>query len=218
MDPIEAAAKALWPEAELVSILEEALSIDRAANSVPIAQLNSRIVELARYAERLNTHGILYTCSAFGEGIEEAARTSNLPILKPNEAMYDAALECGNSLAMVYTFPPSVGGMEKEFITAAKNSNSQAKMRSVYADGALDALKNGDATAHDRIIAEVAMEVDDADAILLAQFSMSTAASTVRAMTDTPVLTSPESAIEKMKQSVEHDQGHAKGQVKSAEA
>lgn len=202
IDPVEAAAKNLWPEAELVSILEEALSMDRAANIVSDSELNARIVDLARYAERLNPHGILYTCSAFGEGIEQAAHTSHLPVLKPNEAMFDDAFSYGNNITMIYTFPPSVKGMEKEFYDSAKQIGSAATVQSIFAEGALDALKNGDTQTHNQLIADAAVGVD-ADAIMLAQFSMAMAAPVVRDVTNIPVLTSPESAIEKMKACVQ---------------
>jgi len=202
IEPVEMAAAELWPEAELVSIMEEALSLDRAANKVPTTQLNARIVELARYAERLNPNGILYTCSAFGEGIEEASRTSKLPVLKPNEAMFDAAFNYGDNIAMIYTFPPSVSGMEREFREAAELNGSKATLRSIFAEGALDALKGGDAATHNKIIANAAQEIDNADAVLLAQFSTAQAAPTVRDAINTPVLTSPESALSKMKNSI----------------
>lgn len=199
MEPVEAAANKIWPQAELVSILEEALSMDSAANRVPQTELDARIVDLARYAERLNPDGILYTCSAFGKGIEQAARTSKLPVHKPNEAMFDVAFNYGDNIAMIYTFASAVAGMEKEFDESAKTRNSNAKVHSVFAQGARDALNAGDAETHHRLISEAATEVADADAILLAHFSMASAAQTVRKAVDTPVLTSPESAIEKMK-------------------
>ena len=201
IEPVELAAKKLWPEADLVSILEEGLSIDRAASSVSAEELNTRIVDLARYAERLKPAGILYTCSAFGEGIEQAARTSSLPVLKPNEAMFDAALQYGNNIALIYTFPPSLTSMENEFREAAERIGSNATLIPVFADGALEALKSGDTQTHNELIAGVSAGVD-ADAIMLAQFSMSIAGDQVRAASNLPVLTSPESAIEKMKRCV----------------
>ncbi|MBX2880384.1 MAG: aspartate/glutamate racemase family protein [Granulosicoccus sp.] len=179
--------------------------MDRAANTVSGTELNTRIVDLARYAERLKPAGILYTCSAFGEGIEEAARTSSLPVLKPNEAMFDAAFGYGTNIAMIYTFPPSVDGMEKEFAAAAEKKNSAATLRSYFAEHAMDALKEGDAKNHNDIITDVAASIE-ADAILLAQFSMAIAAPSVRATTKIPLLTSPESAIEKMRNSVQAKQ------------
>jgi len=203
MEPIEAAAQDLWPEAELVSILEEGLSMDRAANKVSDAQLNARIVELARYAEQLSPAGILYTCSAFGEGIEQAANTSSLPVLKPNEAMFEAAFMQGDKLAMIYTFQPSVASMEREFNEAAKLHGSNASLLSVVAEGALGALRNGDAKSHNQKVAEAARGIEGVDAIMLAQFSTAQAAPAVRDVTDALVLTSPESAVEKMKALVE---------------
>jgi len=205
MDPVEAAAKKIWPEAELVSILEEGLSMDSASSRVTTVALNTRIVDLARYAERLNPDGILYTCSAFGEGIEQAARTSKLPVHKPNEAMFDAAFNYGDNIAMVYTFPSAVAGLEREFYQFAEQKNSKAKISSVFAEGARDALKEGDVEKHNTIIAQTAIGVSAADAILLAPFSMAPAVQTVRDVVNTPILTSPESAIEKMKKCITID-------------
>lgn len=204
MEPIESAAKTIWPEADLFSILEEALSADRASERVPVAQLNDRIVEIARYAEKLNPDGILYTCSAFGNGIETAANTSHLPVLKPNEAMFEQALNHGDRQVMIYTFPPSVAGMEKEFYQETAKRRSKATIRSVYAEGAREALDRGDINIHDEIVAKTASTIDQADAIMLAHFSTATAADRTRAATSIPVLTSPESAIRKMQQLVCH--------------
>ena len=199
IDPIEQVMKDHWPDAEVVSILEEGLSIDRASGAVPLSELNHRIVGLARYAEQLNPTGILYTCSAFGEGIEQAADTSTIPVLKPNEAMFEAAFEQGKRIAMIYTFPPAVAGMEQEFRDEAQLLKSSATIQSVYAEGALDALKAGDKQQHHDIIAQCASRIDDADVIILAHFSMARAAQTVRGATTLPVLTSPEAAMSKMK-------------------
>ena len=208
IDPIEVAAKSLWPEAEMVTILEEALSIDRAAGTVPMSEISSRIVELARYAERLNPDGILYTCSAFGEAIEQVANTSSLPVHKPNEAMFEAAFKSGDRIAMIYTFQPSVAGMEREFYEAADLKGTKARIESVFAEGAIDALKAGDSETHNRLVAEAAAGIKDADAIMLAQFSTAQSISAVRKVTSIPVLSSPEAAIKKMKKVVEGKDSH----------
>ena len=194
IDPIELAVRELWPQAETVSILDEGLSADRASGRASLETLNARIVTLARYAEGMKPDGILYTCSAFGRGIEEAAATSELPVLKPNEAAFDH----GTDIAMIYTLPPAVTGMEEEFAEEAARRGSQARLRSIHAGGALEALRAGDADAHNQLIAQAAQEIGTADAILLAHFSMARAAHSVRSMTDIPVLSSPETAIRKL--------------------
>ena len=198
IDPIELAVRELWPQAETVSILDEGLSADRASGRASLETLNARIVTLARYAEGMKPDGILYTCSAFGRGIEEAAATSELPVLKPNEAMFEAAFDHGTDIAMIYTFPPAVTGMEEEFAEEAARRGSQARLRSIHAGGALEALRAGDVDAHNQLIAQAAQEIGTADAILLAHFSMARAAHSVRSVTGIPVLSSPETAIRKL--------------------
>lgn len=202
VEPIEASARTLWPEAELVSILDESLSLDRAGGEVPLGELNRRIVALCRYAEALAPRGILYTCSAFGEGIEEAACTSPLPVLKPNEAMFERALSEGENIVMLYTFAPAAESMAREFREASSRAGAAARLRTVYVPDALAALREGDAARHDERIADAAAAIGDADAILLAHFSMARAARAARAASSRPVLTSPEAALEKLKRCV----------------
>ncbi len=202
MDPIEETLRRDWPDAEVISILEEGLSIDRAKPGASDADLDRRIVALARYGEDLQADGILFTCSAFGTGIEEAARTSPLPVLKPNESMFKSAFARGERAVMVYTFEPAVVGMEREFREAAALHRPNATIRSVLAAGAREALQNGDGAAHNRIIAETAANLRDADVILLAHFSMAPAGALARESTDIPVLSSPEAAVAEMKQLV----------------
>ena len=199
MEPVEAALRRLWPEARALNLLDDSLASDRADGSAGSEELDRRILALCRHAEGLGARGVLYTCSSFGAGIEAAARTSLLPVLKPNEAMFEAAFDAGEDLAMLYTFPPALDGMTREFAEEAARRGSTARLRAVLVPGALEALSAGDAARHDRLIAEAAAGLGAADAILLAQFSMASAAGAARDLTSIPVLTSPDSAVEKLR-------------------
>ncbi|MDD9718551.1 hypothetical protein PVW48_17445 [Dinoroseobacter sp. PD6] len=203
IDPIEEAARKLWPDAEMISILEEGLSVDRPKSKDLSAGLHHRIVGLTRYAESTDADGILFTCSAFGNAIQDAARSSPVPVMKPNEAMFDAALELGERIAMIYTFPPAAAGMEEEFREAAHEKGRTADLRSYFCDGALDALRAGNNAEHNRLVALTAQGIEDVDAIMLAQFSMAEAADEVRRHIDIPILTSPEAAITEIRRRVE---------------
>src|SRR4051812_8380889 len=83
----------LWPAAAIFDLLDTSLSADRERDGELTAAMIRRIGDLASYAERTGAAGILFTCSAFGDAIEAAARASRVPVLKPNEAMFDAALD-----------------------------------------------------------------------------------------------------------------------------
>lgn len=60
----------------------------------------------------------------------------------------------------------------------------------------------GDIDSHNKLIAEKATTITNADAILLAHFSMATATEIARESVGIQVLASPESALKKMKQQV----------------
>lgn len=199
MEPIHAAFAALWPQAEAVDVLEAGLAIDRAKTPELSEDLSERVVDLARYAVRMKSAGVLFTCSAFGAAIERAAALLDIPVLKPNAAMFEAALQGGHRIAMLYTFPPSKDGMEAEFHEAAHERGSDATLHSVFVPGAIEAIRAGDAATHNRLIAEAAGKLHGFDAIILAHFSMARALEAVTAATHIPVWTSPEAAVRKLK-------------------
>lgn len=199
IDPVETAARTHWSEVETVSVLDEALSIDRAQSQELTPDLVQRIIDLTRYAESARADGVLFTCSAFGDAIDKASRSSPIPVMKPNEAMFDQAFAYGERATMIYTFASAADGMQEEFKAAAIEKQSQAILKTVACTSALTAKKAGDDKTHDRLIAQAAADVTDTDVILLAQFSMASAASAVRNKVSVPVLTSPEAAILEMR-------------------
>jgi hypothetical protein len=199
VDPIHAAMKAGWPEAEPVNILEDSLSPDRAAAGCISEELFDRIAALTRYAEAIGSDGILFTCSAFGAAIERAASLAKIPVLKPNEAMYEAAMDRGDNLAMIVTFPPAEGTMIEEFDDEARLRPQVPKLTTFLVEEALIALKSGDDATHNRLVSEKAGTISGYDALMLAHFSTSRAAADVRRRTAIPVLTSPDTAVAKLK-------------------
>jgi Asp/Glu/hydantoin racemase len=199
MAPVHEAFARLWPVAECIDILDNSLSLDRERDAELTPAMTRRIGALAEYGAATGADGILYTCSAFGEAIEAAATASTLPVLKPNEAMFEAAFQTGQRIGMLATFGPSVGGMEDEFRQMAAARDSRASIETICVDGAMAALKSGDGATHDRLLAEAAPRLADCEAVLLAHFSTSRAESAVRAAISRPVLTAPGAAVERLK-------------------
>jgi Asp/Glu/hydantoin racemase len=199
MGPIAEAFARDWPAARLVNLLEDSLSPDRARDAELSPAMTARILDLCRYARSTGADAVLYTCSAFGPAIEAAARETSIPVLKPNEAMFEAALAHGARIGMLATFPPSVATMEAEFREEAARTRADARLETILVELALDALKAGDAPAHNALVAARAPELAASDAIVLAHFSTSRAAEAVRARVARPVLTSPDAAVAKLK-------------------
>jgi Asp/Glu/hydantoin racemase len=199
MQPVQEAFRELWPEAECGNILDDSLSIDRERDGVLTAAMTQRILTLADYAAATGAAGILFTCSAFGEAIEAAAARAAIPVLKPNEAMFEAAVAAGRRIGMLATFAPSVQSMEEEFRAMAQSRRSPATIETYCVPGAMASLKAGDSATHDGLIAEAAPRFGECDAVLLAHFSTARAAPSVSAALDRPILTSPGSAVAKLR-------------------
>lgn len=201
--PIEHAFRELWPEAERVNLLDDSLSPDRERDGTLTPAMTHRIGSLARYAKELGADGILFTCSAFGKAIEAAAATTSHPVLRPNEAMFQAALEYEGCVGMLATFPPSVESMEQEFRAMAAQRHCSTTLHTVCVPAAMAALKAGDGALHDRLLAEAAPALNNCAAVLLAHFSTARAKTAVSAAIGCPVLTSPGTAVMRLKNALQ---------------
>ena len=191
--PIEAAFAAAWPEARLMNLLDDSLSADLAREGALTPAMTDRFLTLARYAAGTGAQGILFSCSAFGPCIEACARDlAPLPVLKPNEAAIEEAVKIGRKIGLLATFPGTLSSMPPEFPPGVE-------VVPCLAPGALAALDAGDAATHDRLAAEAAVALRDCDVVLLGQFSLARAASLVAAATGRPVVTTPDSAVAKLK-------------------
>ena len=197
--PIVAEFAAAWPAADLVNILDDSLSKDRARDGRLTAAMERRFDVLSDYALSLGADAILFTCSAFGPAIERVASRLAVPVLKPNEAMFAEALTSGRRIGMLATFAPSIPSMEDEFRADAARAGAAVELRSRLVPGALDALNAGRPDEHARHIVEAARALGECDAIMLAQFSMAPVADALRRAVTRPILTSPASAVAKLK-------------------
>lgn len=203
MAPVQTAFAECWPEAEIVNLLDDGLTIDRAREADLSPAMIERFVAFGQYGYRMDAAGILVTCSAFGPAIDRLADSVPVPVLKPNEAMFQAALAGGRTIGMLATFAPSVSTMTDEFDEYVARAGVKATLTTIVVKDAIDLLRKGDADSHNRLVAERASELAHCDAIMLAHFSTSRAAAAVRARVSVPVLTAPHAAVERMRSLVE---------------
>ncbi len=191
--PIEASFARLWPEATLMNLLDDSLSADLARDGKLTDAMTERFLSIGRYAASTGTDGILFTCSAFGPCIEAVAgERSPMPVLKPNEAMIEEAAKAGPKIGLLSSFPPTLASMPREF-------PASVKLMPKLAEGAMAALDRGDRAEHDRLVVEASKDLRDCDVIALAQYSMAPTAAQVAQATGRPVLTTPDSAVMKLK-------------------
>lgn len=190
-EPMLAAFRRIWPEVEVTNILDEGLFSSPARGDAYVAE---RFKALASYAAAAPADGILFTCSAFGTAIEAAGGVvAPIPVLKPNEAMIEAAVTAGGRVGLLATFGPTLRSMPAEFPSGTLAAQA-------LAEGAFAALNAGEVATHNRLVAETAArELGGCDVIVLAQSSMASAARAVAEATGKMVLTAPDSAVAKLR-------------------
>lgn len=196
--PINDAFARDWPRALRTNLLDDSLSADLARDGRGLdAAMHERFQRLAQYAVDTGAEGILFTCSAFGSCIEAVARRhAALPVLKPNEAMVEEAVQAlreagpGARLGLIATFAPTLASMPPEFPSGIALVPS-------LAEGALEALNAGDGERHDALIARQAeaLRAQGCSHIALAQFSMARARAACERASGLPVLTTVDSAV-----------------------
>jgi len=178
----------------LMNLLDDSLSADLARDGSLTAGMTDRFLSLGRYVASTRADAILFTCSAFGPSIEAVARAhAPMPVLKPNEAMIEQAVARAHRIGLLATFPPTLASMPREFPRSVE-------IVPKLAAGALAALDRGDRAEHDRLVTEASRDLRDCDLVALAQYSMAPAAELVAAASGRPVLTTPDSAVQKLKE------------------
>ena len=195
--PIRDAFVRLWPQALRADLLDASLSADLAAAGTLDAAMTDRFVTLGRYAARgtgpHDTRAVLFTCSAFGPAIEAVKADLSIPVMRPNEAAFDAALNIGSRVALVVTFGPSLPALTRELEQMAAARGQTIDITPVLADGALAAMA-----------AEgLGPPPGPQDAVVLGQFSLARAEKVLSPMLDCPVITTPDSAVRALRRMIE---------------
>ena len=194
--PINEAFAASWPDALLMNLLDDSLSADlaRGGNGLDVS-MHRRFEVLGDYAVSTGVDAILFTCSAFGPCIEAVARRhAAIPVLKPNEAMIEEACRSGVRIGLVASFAPTLESMPPEFPPGTQ-------LDCELAEGALDALNQGDTVRHDAQVVAAAQRLHarGCGLVALTQFSLARAANSVRASVPLPVVTTVDSAVLKLR-------------------
>lgn len=194
-----------WPEAKIFNVLDDSLPLDLKAEGELTQGIIERFRTLGDYAANAartrqeKTQAILFTCSAFGPALDAVKHDQSIPVLRPNEAAFEAALECGQRIALMTTFPASLPPLVGEITAMARERKLSPQITTIVAEGALQALQTGNADEHDRIAAQTAAALTNIDVLVLCQFSLARAAKVIAPVSGRTVITTPDSAVAKLK-------------------
>ncbi|MCT9008279.1 aspartate/glutamate racemase family protein [Streptomyces rhizosphaerihabitans] len=173
------------PGLELRHLVDEEL-LARARSEGPEAVADDVRALLAR-AVADGARVVLCTCSTIGAVAERT--DAGVPVLRVDRPMAAAAVAAGPRVVVLATvastLEPTVALVEDE----ARRVGRPVDIRTELVDGAWALFEAGDTDGCGRVVADAADAVTDADAIVLAQASMTAAQRFTT--TSVPVLSSP---------------------------
>lgn len=175
------------PDLELRHLVAPDL-LSRARREGPEAVAQDVTAALRQAAEN-GVQAVLCTCSTIGEVAERAAGEVGVPVIRGDRPMAAAAVAAGPRVAVLATvestLPPTLALLDDE----ARRAGRPIRARAQVVPDAWSRFEAGDIEGCARLVAATADAVTDADVILLAQASMTSAArSTTTAL---PILSSP---------------------------
>lgn len=200
MEPIAEVFRSSWPEAQVAHLLEDSLSVDFNRAKGLTDSMIQRFRRLGDYCVAAGADAILFTCSMFGKAIDAVKQDHpSIPVLKPNEAVYDAMMKERGRILLLSTFEPSVRSMMAEIEEYMAAEGVRLNIDTYVVPKAVDALWSGRNDEHNQLVAEAAAKFPEHDLIAFGQVSMTRALDLAQPHAKNPILTTPHSAVQKLR-------------------
>lgn len=161
-----------------------------------------RLVNLIASAESAGAAAVLVTCSSIGEGVTIAQSLFDIPVLRIDEAMAEAAVSQARTIGVLATLRTTLEPTCALLRDKAAQADRKVELVECLCEDAFPAVLAGDTEKHDRILRRaLTEEMNGVEAIVLAQASMARVVATL-APDDlpVPVFSSPELAVLRVRQ------------------
>jgi len=174
------------------SLLQDLLESGELSSSI-IRRLSAHVV-LAREG---GADLIMVTCSSTSPGVDVARKLVDVPVLKIDDPMAEKAVEMSDSIGVLATVKTTLIPSTELIKSKATMKDKFIRVESILCEKAFDLLLQGDREGHDRLVKDAALELaEKIEVLVLAQASMSHLAAEIEVAAKTPVLTSPNLAME----------------------
>jgi hypothetical protein len=180
----------LAPEIPLVHrVRKDLLDAAQPAGLTPTIRRNA-VQEMLALADA-GAGAVLCTCSTLGPAAETAADLAEVPVLRVDRPLMEAALACGPRLAVAACLPSTIGPTRTLLERVAAERGVRPAVNEILLAEAWPLFEHGDRAGYAQAIARGLTEAaPDVDAVVLAQASMAPAAELCRGLA-MPVLASP---------------------------
>jgi Asp/Glu/hydantoin racemase len=185
------------PETTVFHMVDESLIKDTIREGRLQRLTMRRLLSMIESAENAGADAVLVTCSSIGPGVEFGQKLFDIPVIRVDEAMAEAAVRMGRRIGVMATLRTTLEPTITLLREKAKEAGIEIEIVESLCDGAFDAVLAGDSITHDRILSQALRnEMKGVDVVILAQASMARVVKTMpEGSLAMPVLSSPKMAV-----------------------
>lgn len=189
------------PDVRLINIVDDSLIQDVIeAGEVPSA-VEKRLINYYYSAIDAGADVIFNTCSSVGDIALKAKDLFDIPLVKIDDSMAEAAVQESSSIGVLATLPTTLSPTVRLIQHFAKKMGKEISIAEGLAAGAFQAVIAGDREKHDQLILDAAQRIaGQVDLIVLAQGSMARMEDQIAQTTGKKVLSSPERGVLNVKE------------------
>ncbi len=198
-EPMKKAFQERYPQDQLITILDDGVLPEVIANQgQPPRFITKKLVAYGSMAQEQGASAFVCMCTTLGIAMREAQMAVDIPMITIDGPMLREAVEKGEKIGMLITFPPTEKTSKAACLAFAEDIGKEVTVDVIIVDGARGALNEGNKALHDDLIVRKAHEVAaDYDVLVFAQVTMLDAAKCCTDL-DLPILTSVASGIEQL--------------------
>lgn len=204
MPPTRLAFQEVFPEAELVNLLDEGLFLDFGDQLTP--QLRRRMTQLICYSAEHGAQAIGLACSVYTPMVEMVRSVVDVPVVSSYGPVMTDVVHAGRRIGLIAAVPATLRDAEGFLRQAAQEHGVPLEAYPRLAEDLMSVKRHeGEAAFCGRLAEEVGKLAPHVDAVLLTQFSMASALSHLKTAVSVPVLSAPHSSARRLKEVLSAD-------------
>jgi Asp/Glu/hydantoin racemase len=198
MPPTKLAFQEVFPEAELVNLLDEGLFLDFGDQLTPA--LRRRMTQLICYSAEYGAQAIGLACSVYTPMVEMVRGMVDVPVVSSYGPVMAEVVQAGHRVGLIAAVPATLRDAEYFLQQAARESEKPVDAYPRLAEDLMVVKRReGEAAFCRRLAEEVEKLAPHVDAVLLTQFSMASALSHLQSIASVPVLSAPHSSARRLR-------------------
>lgn len=196
--PVRLAFDSVFPEAELINVLDEGLLVDFDDQLTPL--LRRRMSNIIGYCQDNKANAIGLACSVYAPVVDSAKDLVHVPLVSSYGPVMADAVAAGSRIGLIASVPATLRDSEYYLRLAAEEAGVEIEPHLCLAEDLIPVMRSeGQAGLERRLEQEVLNLAPNVDVVLLSQFSFAAALTHLEKISPVPVLSAPHSSARTLK-------------------